>query len=651
MTSNTTERSQFQGDLGKLREGIDLANVPTLLMVLVQLTGETKWLDEPYRPTRVTGLDDNDSGQLPLAIQREIRDAAFEAIVAWRKGSPIALDDCADELLVRMLSVAMDEEIPPDYGAMIANELFGREPAGTSHSGTRRTEPPAGFKVIIIGAGVSGLCTAVRLREAGVPFQILEKNAEVGGTWFENRYPGCGVDTPSHLYSYSFGENDWSHYFALQGDILEYLRKVAAEFDLLKDIQFETKVDRLVWNEQDQVWSVQITRAGRESETLEVNAVVSAVGALTKPKWPSIPGIEQFAGELIHTADWPADADLRGKRVSVIGTGASSMQLVPAVVDDVAALSIYQRSPQWAAPFEKFHAPIPEPVRYLMQQVPLYVRWYRLRLIWTFNDRIYDSLQRDPDWHDPEHSVSEVNDRHRQYFTRYIEQQLAARPDLLPVVLPTYPPFGKRMLMDNGWFKALCDPRVQLITDPIVAITKNGVVTQSSEIDADVLICATGFDASHFLHSLEVLGVDGVVLRDTWGVDDPRAYLGTTVPGYPNLFIQYGPNRQLGHGGSGTQMAEMNAAYTASLLIQMFQGGISSVDCREDVFDAYNQRVDDGHDHMIWSHRGFDTYYRNSKGRVVVPSPFRAVDWWNTSREANLSDFNRIDAKSVTPHH
>lgn len=623
----------------RLREAVAVANIPTLLMVLVQMTGELRWLEDPFRPTRNRGLGDNDTGGLDEHVQAEIRRAASEAIGRWKAGGPFAIPAPSRQLLVDMLSVSMGETVPMDYADMMAHELGLDRPQETAEEPTR-ADAPQGFSAVIIGAGASGLCAAVRLQELGVSYIIVERNGEVGGTWFENRYPGAGVDTPSHLYSFSFAKNDWTRYFAGQEELRAYFNRIADDFGIREHIRFREEVTRASYDEDVQEWEVSVVRADGSADTVRANLVISAVGAFNKPKFPSIKGLESFAGPVAHTARWPEDLDLSDKRVAVIGNGASAMQLVPAVADTVRSLTVFQRSPQWAAPFEQFKQPVPEDVRWLFREVPLYESWYRLRLAWTFNDRIYDALQKDPDWAHPDRSINEVNDGHRRYFTRHIVTELGDRQDLLDKCLPTYPPFGKRMLLDNGWFRTMTRENVELVTDRVSEVRDHQVVAEDgTEYEVDVIVLATGFDVVRFLAPMKVVGRGGADLDDVWQGDDARAYLGTTIPGFPNFFCLYGPNLQFGHGGSLLFMLELQMHYLTDLLGQTFANGFRVVECRQDVHDRYNARVDAAHDGMVWTHPGMDVYYRNSKGRVVVNNPFKVVDFWHMVQRADLDDY------------
>jgi 4-hydroxyacetophenone monooxygenase len=623
-------------DTATLAEALSVANLPVLLALLVQLTGDHSWLEAPYQPTRNRGLGDNDDGGLPGETQARIRRAALAAICAWQKDGRVAIPHPPPGLLLRIMAVIMGEPVPAEYAPMMAAELAGVA------SEAPAIPPPDGFRVIIIGGGVSGICAARYLNAAGIGCAILEKSSSLGGTWYDNHYPGAGVDTPSHLYSFSFAKGDWTHYFASGGDIRRYLEGVAGQLDARCDIQLGTEVLHAAYDEAGQTWKIAARGPDGQVRHVHADVVISAVGALNRPVLPQIEGLDSFSGPSFHTARWPADLDLGGKRVAVIGTGASAMQLVPAIKDTVGELTIFQRSPQWAAPFEKFQREIPSAIRYLFRAVPLYERWYRLRLSWTFNDKIHQSLQRDFEWEEnaPGNSINPVNDAYRRFFTRYIQQELGTRQDLLPDVLPSYPPFLKRMLLDNGWFRAITQDNVHLVTGQVDRVTADSVVSASGAAHpADVLILATGFDAIHFLASIEVTGRGGESLQDAWDNDDARAYLGTAVPGFPNLFTMYGPNLQPGHGGSLMFIFECQMHYIVDLLQQMFRHGLGVVDCRKDTYDEYNRAVDDAHARMIWTHPGTSTYYRNSRGRVVVNNPYRVIDYWHLTRQADLADY------------
>ena len=622
-----TEEQQF-------KEAIAVANIPTLLMVLVQLSGDKRWLDAPYKPKRPRGVDDNDTGGLSEEIQLEIRAAALDAILAWKGGKPAVLNP-SDQDLVEMLTVAMGETVPAEYGAMTSAQL-GQTPMLWD----QKMDIPEGFKVIVIGAGVSGLVAAVNLGAAGIPYQLFERRESVGGVWRDNRYPGSGVDTPNHLYSFSFAPYDWSQYFAMRDELQDYFDHVADEFDLKESIQFGTDVISTVYQADTQSWEVKVKDSSGVETTHTANIVISAAGVFNPPAFPDIEGLDTFTGESWHTAEWPADKTIEGKRVVMIGNGATAMQVGPEIQNDVESLTIFQRGPHWVSPHEQFRKPVPEAVRFLLKEVPLYRMWYRMRLGWTYNDRVYLSLFKDENWEHPERSLNAMNDGHRAYFTDYIKQELGDRTDLLDKVLPAYPPFGKRLLMDNGWYRMLRNPKVELVDNAIARIEGNKVITKDgSEYEADVILISTGFDVLKMLSTYDIIGRDGVNLRDVWGDEDASAYLGTVVPGFPNFFTLYGPNLQPGHGGSLIFVSEMQVRYIMDMISKMNDANLGTVECRQESHDVYLDKINEIHEKMVWTHPGMSTYYRNSKGRIVVNSPYRNVDFFEMTKEVNMDDY------------
>ncbi|ANW67858.1 hypothetical protein BCA37_18935 [Mycobacterium sp. djl-10] len=622
-----------------LKTALQDANIPVLLAVLAHLTGEDRWLREPYRPSRTRGLSDHTDGGLPPAVQQQVRDAVLDLLDAPATPAP-RLDD---ERLARIMSNCMGEDVPVTYSTMMREEMRLKPRFDTERLRGHRTATD--FSAVIVGAGVSGLCMAVQLASAGIDFTVVEKNSDLGGTWYENRYPDCGVDTPSYWYSYSFAASNWNRFYSKRDDVHQYFRGVAEEFGVRKNIQFDTQVVSAAFDENDSSWAVHTLGPGGATQVLRARFLISAVGQLNMPKTPAVPGAEQFTGQQFHSARWPESVDLIGKKVAVVGTGASAMQFVPAIAGDVAGLTVFQRSPQWIAPNAEYGRVVSESVRYLMEYVPYYAAWYRMRQVWSFGDKIYQSLVIDPEWTDHEASINSINAGYRKYFTKYMEDKLVGRPDLLTKSLPDYPPFGKRMLLDNGWLDTLRLPHVELVTDPIDHISTDAVHSVDAAgvetaHDADIVVYATGFDSLNLLGSMEIVGRDGVRLRDVWGPDDARAYLGMSQPGFPNLFFLYGPNTNLGHGGSLIFITECQVRYLLDLIAQMMETAAVEIECRQDLFDQHNREIDEAHARLIWTHPGMDTWYRNRNGRVVTNSPWRLLDLWQQTAAADLTDYD-----------
>lgn len=622
----------------ELRTALTSANIPTLLLVLAHLTGDRCWLAEPYRPTRTIALNDNDTGGLPQERQAEVRAAALSVLREIRDGRRAVPEPPGDEQIVEALSVSLGEPVPAEYAEAMAEDGGFRKPAWLRTPPVRSRRP----RVLVIGAGISGVCMGVALRHLGLPFTIVERNDAVGGTWLENSYPGAGVDTPGHLYSFSFAPRwDWARYYPKQSEILEYVQQVARDAGLLPSIRFGTEVVSAVWNEASSTWTVTTrNRAGVEDRQV-ADVILSAVGLFNKPVVPDLPGLDTFHGPTIHTARWDHSVELTGKRVGVVGTGASAMQVVPAIADQASRVVVFQRSPQWVAPNANYLRDVSDHVRLLMEQVPTYRTWYRLRLMWMFNDKLHPTLQQDPEWPYPERSINAVNDKHRRFLTQHIDSQLKGAEQLRDRVLPNYPPYGKRILMDNDWYATLRRDDVELVASGVAGIDGGAVLTADGDRhEIDVLVLATGFSARRMLFPMDIRGRSGIPLRDQWGDDDARAYLGITVPDFPNLFLLYGPNTNSGHGGSAIFLTECQTNYITGLLRRMAEEDIVALEVRREPYEDYNARVDAAHERMIWTHPGMTTYYRNAAGRVVTNIPWRLVDYWALTRTPNLDDYH-----------
>ena len=619
-------------------DALKAADLRVLLMVLYHLTGDGRWLEPPFTPVRDVRLIADPTAGFDESTASEIRNAVGALI---SEGSTDAVVDDSGAELQRMMSVCLGEDVPVEYVPMMADEMgFARcDPEWTN--GAPHRDGAGVLDVVVIGAGVSGVCLARNLRRLGFSFRVLEKNADIGGTWFENRYPGCGVDTPNHFYSYSFAPNHgWTRYFSRRDEILAYLQACARDFGIESSIECATEVTGATWDEARLHWNVSV-RSERGDQSIAARTVVSAVGHFSQPSESTIAGIDKFDGPIFHSARWPNDVDLTGKRVAVIGTGASSMQIVPSIVDSVSELFIVQRTPQWVRPVAEYREHVQPGSSWLFANLPYYERWYRFTQSWRYGDGLLQFLRRDPDWPHPDRSVNRVNDRHRAEMTGYITSKLAERPDLVDDCVPSYPPFGKRILIDNGWYDALVQPHVELVTAPIETLEPNGVeVAGGRHIDVDAVILATGFNVTSLCARLDIVGVDGRRLADDWADDNPTAHLGMTVPGFPNFFCMFGPNTNMGHGGSAIFLAEAQTRYITDALVQLDERGAVAMDCRPEVRADYVAHVDALHAELIWTHPGMSTYYRNRHGRVVSTMPFRLVDYWTMTREANLDDYS-----------
>ena len=631
---------ELTSDPARLRAALEQADAATLLLVLVQFTGESVWLEKarPYISGPMSYQE-----KMPPDLRQSIRARLFDVLMqhAASGASLPALPE--GDLLREMLSIAAGEPLGEEYVRMMSEELSPAldEPPLFDPAPSPELKAPASFQVLIIGAGMSGLCAAIRLKQAGVSFSIVEKNATVGGTWYENSYPGCGVDTPNHFYSYSFAPyHDWSQLFAKRRELWDYFERVADDYAIRERVRFNTEVESAVFDENANLWRLAAKTADGTTVHLTANVVISCVGVLNRPKIPEIPGLQDFGGPAFHTAQWDVEFEWRGKKVAMIGTGASGHQVGPTIAPDVERLTIFQRSPHWIVPNPNYFAKVPDEVKWLLAHLPYYVRWYRFQLFWGFSDGLYSALKVDPTWTDPSRSINRFNERHRRFMERHMRAELGEGSPLLDKVMPDYPPYGKRILIDNNWYKMLKRPNVDLVTAPIERINAGAIETHDGKTwPADALVFATGFQASKMLAPMTIQGRDGREIHQTWGPDDAQAYMGITVPGYPNFFILLGPNTGLAHGGNAIFMVECQVRHVMACLRELVAHHRQTIEVRPDVSDRYNLAVDELHSGLVWTHPGVHSWYKNKQGRVFAISPWRLVEYWRMTSILNTADY------------
>ena len=610
-----------------------------LLLVYTHLSGDESLLEQ-FRP-HIKGAWSFEA-EIPEELQAELRAktiATFRDYAANDRPLPPAPDMAR---LQHMCDVAVGQPVPSEYLPMVLEELnFDRTDAKTVR--WRKPVSPevlARYHVLVIGAGYSGLAMAIKLKEAGIPFTVIEKNDDVGGTWYENTYPGVAVDTPNHFYSYSFRtSSDWDHYFAQGPEIINYIRTVYHESGVAEHMRFEQEVARAVWDKTREVWKVTICRKDGTEYEMIANALISGTGLLNRPSIPDIPGLESFTGPKFHSARWDHSVDLAGKRVVQIGTGASGMQLGPIIAPQLAKLTIFQRSPHWARKNPLLYAKVSEGLKWGLEHVPFYTKWWRFQLLYATSDGMLPHLRKDPDWPEPETSLNAFNKQIRGELIEHMRSELKGNEELLAKVTPSFPPYGKRMLRDSNWFNALTRDNVELVTGPVQKITPTGVVDKDgAEHPADVIVLATGFKAQAPLFPMEIVGTNGS-LRDHWGDDNPRAHLGITVPDFPNLFILYGPGTNGGHGGSAVFNSECQVRYTMLALRELIEREATSLEVRREPFEAYQAEFDAEHEQLVWTHPGVNNWYKNKSGRVVTNNPWRLSRYRNMTAEFDTDEY------------
>jgi cation diffusion facilitator CzcD-associated flavoprotein CzcO len=489
----------------------------------------------------------------------------------------------------------------------------------TAAAVTRKTRT----HVAIIGAGHSGLCMAIRLKQAGIEdFVILEKGAALGGTWRDNVYPGASCDAPSFLYSFSFAQKtDWSRRFAWQPELLGYSTELAIRNGLLPHCRFASEVSQAVFDDATSTWTLTCS----DGSQVVADFVVTAVGQLNRPSIPDLPGRESFGGAQFHSAQWNHAIDLGGKRVAVVGNAASAVQFVPQIAPMATQLTVFQRSANWLLPRkDRLYAPR---TQRLLTRYPQLARLYHA-FQWFF----FGEMQLTP-------LMKQV--RFVQALARYKSlarlRRQVSDPDLRARLVPDYPIGAKRVLFNDDYYPALARPNVRLVTEGIERIEPEGVRSRGGVLhEADVIIYATGFRSTDFLAPMTIVGSHGRRLDDDWA-RGAHAYLGVTVSGYPNFFMLYGPNTNLGH-NSILVMIEAQAGYVVDALAQMRARGIARLDVKRDVMDQYNRALQRALARSVWSTIDA-SWYKLADGTITNNWPHSTIRYRRLLREANLEDY------------
>ncbi len=473
------------------------------------------------------------------------------------------------------------------------------------------------LRVAIIGAGPGGLCMAIRLKQAGHrDFVLLEKAEGIGGTWFHNRYPGCACDVQSHLYSFSFAPKlDWSRPYARQPEILEYLQTCASNHGIESHCRFDCSVRSVAWDDEAAQWTLTV----EGGETVEADVVVSAIGMFNELAYPSIDGIDAFTGTRIHTARWDWDHDLAGERVAVIGSAASAVQLVPEVAETAGKVHLFQRTANWVLPKED--TPFTEEELEHFRTHPEAARALR--------QQIYDNFEIGSTFSNP----AVLADREAVGLAAI---EAVEDPEVRAKLRPQHPFGCKRPLFSNDFYAAFNRPNVELVTEPIEAITSSGVLTvDGTERQVDTMVFATGFQTTKFLSAIDVTGRGGLELTDAWH-DGAQAYLGVTTAGFPNLFMLYGPNT---NNGSIITMIEHQVDHVLGLIDRLQRDELAWIDVRPDAMDDYNDEVQRDIDGVeVWQ-AGCNTYYRTPSGRVVTQWPRSMKEYGERVHDIDPSAF------------
>ena len=490
--------------------------------------------------------------------------------------------------------------------------------------------PEDTIPVAIIGAGPGGICVGAQLGKVGIPYVVLEKADRLGGTWRENIYPGSASDNPSHQYSYSFELNpDWTRTFALQPELLAYFEHCAVKYGVADKVRCNVEVTEASFDEPAGVWHIETTKG-----PVNARCLVSAVGQLNRPTMPDIEGLEEFPGKMFHSAGWDAEHDLTGRKVAVIGNGASAIQIIPEIYPTAESVTIFQRTPNWVQPRgDRFYG---DTERWLFKHVPLLARLYRYAVYWKL-ERQFPAFIRD--------SVAAA----KREVELASDIDAYSRQETVPALTPDYPVGCKRVLVADDYYQTLQQPNVELITTPIDRFDQRSILTtDGTHHPVDTCILATGFKATEFLMPMQLKGMDGRDLQASWQ-DGAEAYLGITVSGFPNFFMLYGPNTNLGH-NSIIFMIECQTRYILQCLKHIFERDLLSLDVTPQAMAQYNRVTQSKLEKTAWT-GGCGSWYKNAGGRVTNNWPETTPAYFWRTLKPELQDYQmRLrDGSSLSP--
>jgi 4-hydroxyacetophenone monooxygenase len=474
----------------------------------------------------------------------------------------------------------------------------------------------------LLERGISGIAAAIQLKQLGIPFTVVERQAGIGGTWLLNTYPEARVDTSSFLFQYTFEKNyKWTEHFAASEENQAYLTYIATKNNVKEHFIFNREVMGAEWNQKDSKWTIQINnKQSGEKETMVANVMISATGVLSTPRLPDIKSIKDFKGPIFHTAQWNHSVPYKDARCALIGTGSTGTQLAPGLAQYAKSLAVYQRSPNWIIPIEGYREPVQDYQKWLCDAMPYYWNWFCYSMYFQ-SLQVAPLQEHDYAWQAKGGLVNERNDALRLTLTDFIRNKFIDRPDLFEKLLPNHAPLVRRPPIDNGFYDCLKQDNVELVTDKIDHIDETGIVTQDGKHrEFDMIVLGSGF-MPFKMASVNYVGRDGITLEETWKKDGARSYLGMTIPGYPNLFTLYGPNHQP-RGGSMHSWAEIWTRYAVAAIVHMIENESSSIEIRDDVFEEYNERLDEANKALIWESQGHG-YYVNEFGRQCVNMPWR----------------------------
>ena len=625
----------------RLRAAVNALDPVVALLALVHLTGDRSLLSSLGKtfegvPRKGGSSFSAKAEQAPKEADPAVVADFRQRLISEMESDPRPVLTHLDRpLFNRMAEFCLGREVSPEGLAM------GREQCGFSQDegGIEATRvPPDDFEVLIIGAGMMGIIAAIKLKAAGFRYRVIERNSGVGGTWFVNTYPNVAVDTPSVEYSLSFAQNaSWSKYYPRGGEYRDYLDGVARQYRIFDQIDFETEFQGSTWDQDAKQWTVTCLRDGQEV-TYRAKAVIMALGFLTRPSFPDVEGLDRFEGPVIHGGYWDDSVDLSGKRIVVVGTGASAAQIVTGLAERAGHLTVIQRQPNYMLPDPRVLQEVDPDERWALQNIPFVAQWQRLQWFSSMMTRTMSPAQIDPDFRARTGGVSQINEATRQLSLSYIARKFADRPDLLEKLTPDFPFFAKRPILDCGYYDTLLRPDVDMVQGELQSCDADAVVlSDGTRIECEALVLATGYALEYF-SGFDIRGRDGIALQDVW-TPNPFAYKGMEVPGFPNYFITAGPNCALA--SSHTVMAEQQVHYIVEMLKTMVENDLATVEVTDEACRAYNEKLQADLEQTIWIQSGTaHGYYRHHTGKIVLGLPYANVIYWAMLRRPDMDHYD-----------
>ncbi len=634
----TVAQRSAEWDESLVRNAVNEANVGVLRVALYHETKDPKLAAIPAIEWPIRG-----GALMAFSIPREdhdyVREKAIDYLLSGKRPAPPPTRE-ESAALMKMFTGKDQSAEAVDYGyEELAFEVIPRDATWSKKPSSQVLD---NFSVTIVGAGFSAIAAAIQLDRLGIKWRIIERHPDLGGTWHINNYPEARVDVSTFLYQYKFEKNyPWESFYAPRDELQKYANFIVDKYNLRDRMTFNTKLTEAAWDEESHRWNIVIQNQDGDLEQISSNAIISASGLFNTPKLPDIPGIKNYQGKMFHTTAWDHDFDYTGKRVALIGTGSTGLQLARGVAERAGRLTVFQRTASWVTPVKGYRSKISDGKRWLLDNMPGYNNWF-VYLNYYAELQMQDFQEVDPDWVASGGRVNEKNAIFTEALKSLIRQKVGDRDDLYEKLVPDVVPMARRLVIDNDWYETVQRENVTLETGGIAEITESGIRTKDGvEHPFDLIVLSAGFDVSRYLLPADYRGVDGVTLGDLWDKDGARAFKGITLPGFPNFFMMYGPNGQA-RIGSFHSWAENFSRYIAGLLVHALEKGGDAIVVSRKAYDDYNGAMDEAMKGLLWETETGNGYYVNKHGRSGVNMPWSVHHFYSMIKDIDPENYEVI---------